>query len=680
MGETAGTSTLQRARGLHRPWRAIDKNLARQSTLQFAKYVLVAVLYYVMVVVSTKLRFSTSSLSLLWPSNALLVATLLLSPKGRWWAYLLAVIPAHITGMNSYHIGLPWLVYQIVFNTALATTCAVILQKFRPEILSFESLRQVLIFLAVAIAAPGVICLAAVYPIARSHAFPLTHIASDGLVDAWIRGWLNNAASLIAFVPTIVVCVTRSSSWLCGLSVRRAAEGLVATVSFVVVTFLVYGHVYAIGDLQQALYLIPVPLLLWAAVRFGPAGASLAITALVCISSWCAYRGEGSFLRSISIDRATVLQISWIMISVPVLALAAVVRERKLARLASTESESRLSQIFEQATVGIVVESLDGQIRNVNPAFCQLLGYTENELIHMNRGSFSSQEDVEVEKPLLRDLVSGERSSYQLERRFRRKDGEEIWGDIHVSLLKESGEKPPLVVGILKDITARRIAESQLHQLTGRLLQAQEDERRRISRELHDNVGQQAALLANDLGGLRCSVSAQSGITEQIGKLHQLAAYLATDIHQLSHELHSSRLQHLGLGPALSELCTRVASQRPIAIETRLDHLPQQMPQDVALCLFRVAQEALTNVLKHSEAQTVIVQGEQDGATVRVRISDDGVGFDPAIRSSGIGLTSMRERLRLVDGELLLHSAPHQGTEVIASVRIIEPSSDAGLA
>jgi PAS domain S-box-containing protein len=340
---------------------------------------------------------------------------------------------------------------------------------------------------------------------------------------------------------------------------------------------------------------------------------------------------------------------------------------------ASAESDGRFSQIFEQATVGIVVESLDGQIRNVNPAFCQLLGYTEKQLIHMNRGWLSSQEDVEVEKSLLEELVSGKRSSYQLERRFRRKDGEEIWGYICVSLLKEPGEKRPLVLGILKDITARRIAESQLHHLTGRLLQAQEEERRRISRELHDNVGQQAALLANDLGGLRRGVSGQPGIAERIRKLHLLAADLATDIHQLSHELHSSRLQHLGLGPALSELCSRVASQRPIVIETRFDHLPQQMPQDVALCLFRVAQEALTNVLKHSQAQSVMVEGERDGATVRVRISDDGVGFDPTVRSSGIGLTSMRERLRLVGGELLLHSAPNLGTQVIASVRIIEP-------
>ena len=290
----------------------------------------------------------------------------------------------------------------------------------------------------------------------------------------------------------------------------------------------------------------------------------------------------------------------------------------------------------------------------------------------MNTSPFSRHEDLKIEKGLFSKLRSGERSSYQLEKRFLRKDGAEIWAYVRVSLIKEPDDKPPMALEIVEDISARKIAESQLRQLTGRLIQAQEDERCRISRELHDDLGQQAAVLVNDLSVLRRELPAsdQQPAAEQAVKLHHLASDLASEIHLLSHELHSSRLQHLGLGPALAELCARISSQRPMAVEIRVDHLPQRMPQDVALCLFRVAQQSLTNVIRHSQAKTVVVEGEQDGAMVRLRIADDGVGFEPASSFSGIGLTSMRERLRLVDGELLVNSSPNRGTEIIARVRV----------
>jgi PAS domain S-box-containing protein len=684
MSETAGYSTLERSRGINRPWRVIDKSLATQFAQQLAKSAFVAFLYYLLVVISMKLRFSTSGLSLLWPSNALLLATLILTPKSRWWAYLLAIIPAHIAAMSSYHVGLSWLAYQVAFNSVLTVACAAVLQRFRPEILYFETLREVLIFLTVSIAVPGVVNLLAIYPVVKfsSKAVLLAHDSADGFIAVWTSCWINNTASLLAFVPTILVCLTRGRSWLRSLPVRRVVEGTLLTVVFIAISSFAYRHADTMSHFEQALYLIPLPLLLWAAVRLGPTAACLSITALVCLSSWCAYAGEGPFLHPTSIDRVTAMQMSWIMISAPVLALAAVVRERKLATLASEESESRFAQLFEQATVGVVVESLDGHIRNVNPTFCQLLAYSKDELTSMTRSSLSNQEDGEAEKHLLRELLSGDRSSYQLEKRFLRKDGKEIWGYVRVSLLKEPGVRPPLVLGIVEDVTARKVTEGRLRQLTGRLMQAQEDERRRISRELHDDLGQQASVLVNDLAVLRSKLSVleQPGIIEQATKLHRLASDLASDIHQLSHELHSSRLQHLGLGPALSELGTRVSSQRPISVEIHVDHLPRRIPQDVALCLFRIAQEALTNVMKHSQAQTVIVEGKQNGMTVCLSISDDGIGFDPTVSSSGIGLASMRERLRLVDGELLINSSLHHGTEVIAQVRITDPGAYAASA
>jgi PAS domain S-box-containing protein len=339
--------------------------------------------------------------------------------------------------------------------------------------------------------------------------------------------------------------------------------------------------------------------------------------------------------------------------------------------LAFLESEGRFRQLFEQATVGVVVETLDGQVCNVNPAFCRLIGYSEDELARMTRNCFSSQDDPEVEKNLLNELVSGARSSYQFEKKVLRKDGRELWGHVQVSLLKPPGDVLPMILRVLEDITDQKIAESQLHQLAGRLIQAQEDERSRIARELHDDLAQRVSLLVFHLEELRRGlVSEQSSLADQTAKLHDMASEVASDIHHLSHEFHPAGLRYLGLGPALRELCERVSSQRPLTVHVRVDNLPKQIPQDMALCLFRVAQEALNNALKHSQARTIVVEGEQDGALVRLRISDDGVGFDPRSTSSGIGLTSMRERLRLVGGELFIASAPNCGTKVTAQLKI----------
>jgi signal transduction histidine kinase len=139
--------------------------------------------------------------------------------------------------------------------------------------------------------------------------------------------------------------------------------------------------------------------------------------------------------------------------------------------------------------------------------------------------------------------------------------------------------------------------------------------------------------------------------------------------------LHSSRLQHLGLAAALKELCSKVTAQRQVDVELRTNHLPKNIPQDLALTLFRVAQEALNNVIKHSGARAVLVEAFKVQARVLLRIKDNGIGFDYSRQSSGIGLTSMRERLRLVGGQLLVDSSLNQGTEITAEVYIAESAS-----
>jgi signal transduction histidine kinase len=553
MGETTQYSSLHRLAEVKRLSRLVRKSAIHSSLALFAKCFLLSFLYYLLVVVSMKLRFSTSGLSLLWPSNALLVATLVLVPKRRWWVYLLCVIPAHMAAMSPYHLGLSWLGYQIAFNSVQAVACAAILQRFRSATRYFETLRDVLIFLGVSVVVPGLANLVAIYPVvkASSRAALLAHNSSDGFLAVWTSCWANNSASLIVFVPVILVCATRGRDWIRSLSWRGFGEGALLAVLLATLTFLVYGSAHAVGDASPTIYLIPIPFLIWAAVRFGPAGACLSIALFVCLSSWCAYFGQGPFLRSVSIDRVTVLQMAWIVISAPLLCLAAVVRERRVA-------------------------------------------------------------------------------------------AEEL-----------------------------KKAHSELQEFTPRLIAAQEQEKQRISRELHDDVGQRLAMLriGLDLMDQKIPVERSAEHAEIRSLLTQLDE-LALDVRNMSHQLHSSKLRYLGLRAALNEVCQQLIDQHRVAIHLTANQLPDSLSEQVSLCFYRVAQEALMNAVKHSGTSRVDISLDRKGELLRMCIRDYGIGFDPLFRGTGLGLVAMHERLKMVGGMLRFNSVAGIGTEVEAAVNI----------
>ena len=351
--------------------------------------------------------------------------------------------------------------------------------------------------------------------------------------------------------------------------------------------------------------------------------------------------------------------------------------ERKDAQSASQESEERFRYLFAQASIGIALETIEGRILEVNPAFCQMIGYSREELLNLSCSRLTVPDDEETEKVLFEELCHGLRASYAMEKRFFRKDGSQMWGQVSVSLLNANHDSAPLVIGMVSDITAQKMAEASLHQrdrelqqLAGRLIEAQEEERARISRELHDDIGQRVALLASevDLAVQRGSTTRKQRFSSLLPKLQRELDAIATDIHELSHELHSASLQHAGLKVALKDLCSKYWNKHRLEIDLHASKLDSSLPPDVALCLFRVAQEALANVLKHGNTKKALVKVIQDSRKVRLTVKDFGIGFDPAIQSGGIGLISMRERLSFCGGALSVKSAPNHGTEITAEV------------
>lgn len=231
-----------------------------------------------------------------------------------------------------------------------------------------------------------------------------------------------------------------------------------------------------------------------------------------------------------------------------------------------------------------------------------------------------------------------------------------------------------LIVGLLVQRANRRRAEDDLRKsqqelrvLTGRLLQAQETERSRIARELHDDLGQNLALLSVkiDLLGQKPSDSA----AQRDGRIQELAAQvkqLSSSVHDLSHKLHPSKLEQLGLVAAVRALCKELTQTHGLPIAFTSHQVSAPIAEDTALCLYRIVQEALRNVLKHSGAHQASVELYQSADTLFLRIVDDGTGFDPAMvhPGSGLGLASMRERLHLVGGQIAIDSRSARGTRI----------------
>jgi signal transduction histidine kinase len=219
----------------------------------------------------------------------------------------------------------------------------------------------------------------------------------------------------------------------------------------------------------------------------------------------------------------------------------------------------------------------------------------------------------------------------------------------------------------------RTRADEALRVLTGRLIQAQEEERRRLARELHDGLNQQLAMLAVELGMLGQQVSEDGqGIREQLLRLRDRAEGLCNDLRRMTHQLHPAALEHLGLVAAVRSHCLEFSRNEGISVSFEVAGTVGWLRPEVSVSLYRIAQEALRNVAKHSGGEHAWVEIGQQGGHVRLSVVDRGVGFDlrTAKAGKGLGIISMRERVQLVSGTVVIESAPGRGTVVEVRVPV----------
>ncbi|HXY06807.1 MAG TPA: MASE1 domain-containing protein [Terriglobales bacterium] len=539
----ASVSSLAKFRGeLDQPSQTCESSVPAERVLRTLKSaMLVGIGYYVGTRIGFALTPSGQPNSAFWPSNAILLAAFLLAPRPIWWTFLLAVFPAHM--FAQLQAGVPvWTAFGwFVTNTMEALIGAFGITRLTHRRTVLDSVRGVLIFVVF-----GVL----IAPLATSFLD-----AAAVVITGWGRGYWplgtqrfwTNALAALTVVPTIVLVSSEGISWIRKASVARCCEAGLLAVGTVLVSILVFGFQPVSLASTPALLYVPLPLLLWAAVRFGLGGVSLSLLCVALISIWYTMHGREPFFPYASMSQNILsLHILFCIVVVPLMFLSAVLAD------------------------------------------------------------------------------------------------------------------------------ARRSQES-LRRMSGSLIEAQEQERQRIAHELHDDLGQELALVQIKLNDLlkESEGALQPGLTDLSNQLSSIS----TTAREISHGLYPSQLEYLGLASALKRLCDEIRNGKHLSIDLAMDTLPHPLPPSISLCLYRVAQEALHNIITHSQAKNVQVELRADAGRISLRIADNGVGFDFNRETAGLGLASMRQRVRSVDGWIKITSSPRGGTRVEASVPLHQSRS-----
>jgi two-component system NarL family sensor kinase len=351
-----------------------------------------------------------------------------------------------------------------------------------------------------------------------------------------------------------------------------------------------------------------------------------------------------------------------------ILATAFDITAIKRAEQQLLERTMYLDALIANSPLGIVTKDQQNRVVFCNPAFERMFHYSQNELQGKDIDNIIASHDLE-EANRMTFAVRGGGVVHATAQR-RRKDGTLIDVELH-GIRIFSGETFVGAFAIYQDISERRRSEEKLQALRNRLTRTQEEERSRIARDLHDDIGQRLALLTIDLEQMKLA-SQQDGLAfaSELETLVRTAGEITSDVHNVSRRLHPSQVELLGLAPALNNFCREFANRNSMRIQFTSACLTCKVPEEASLCLFRVAQEAIRNVHKHSGCREALVELDEISGSLRLRISDRGSGFDPtaAETSQGLGLLSMEERLRSMGGELFVHSRPGGGTCIEASI------------
>ncbi len=407
---------------------------------------------------------------------------------------------------------------------------------------------------------------------------------------------------------------------------------------------------------ERILYLAPI---VWAGFLFGWRGAF--VTSLVAVAIMLP---RALFISDYRTDALFETGAVFLIGNVLAVSFASLRREREYrTRLETTQRELRVSeeryrQLFENAHDAIWIHDLDGNFITANRAAQRLTGYSAEELGRMNVRSFLSEESLELAHRIREALLENRPVEQPYEQRILRRDGSEAFLQIATSLVLDRG-KPVAFQHIARDITEQKAMNQNLRFYLQQATRAQEEERKRISHELHDDTIQALVVLSRQLDALATGGKGLSDEAKQrLEELWQQTNNITQGVRRLSQDLRPAAIDRLGLMPAIRWLAEDVSKYSGIGINVEVVGKEHWLPEETAIAFFRIIQEAMRNVGKHSGAKHAEIVVEFEDKKARITVSDDGKGFElpdkvgDLARSGKLGLTGMQERAQLVGGTL----------------------------
>ncbi len=356
----------------------------------------------------------------------------------------------------------------------------------------------------------------------------------------------------------------------------------------------------------------------------------------------------------------------------------------KKAAAAILESEERFRAAFEQAEVGMALRGIDSRNTRwlrVNQKLCDILGYTREEMLRLSTLDITPPEEHAIATEYSERLQRGEITSYSREKHYVRKDGQIIWVNVTLSAVNGPDGNPTHAISVIQDISERKAADQQLREylqrlrlLSRRLFEVEEDSRRGLARELHDRLGQNVTALALNLNMIRSDLPEDS-LRKVLARIDDCESLLSTSgqiIRDVMADLRPPGLDELGLLAALNHHARQMAGRTGLAIAVKGEPLAPRLPPDTEATLFRIAQEALTNVAKHAHATEIVITLDTGPERAILTIADDGRGYRLPARfehaTTSLGMVNMRERAEAIGAQLRVESSLGQGARVIVEV------------
>jgi PAS domain S-box-containing protein len=598
-----------------------------------------------------------------WPGCAILVSILLLV-RGKIWPIL---IPAAFATFAFYDLeaGVPIrsIAWFIPANTVQVLTSALCLRYCfhgMPRLNSVKALAKYSFFAV--ILAP---CLAAFFS---------AHGIEGNYWEGWKVCFLSEALAFVTLTPAILSWSSEGSAF-----VRKPRtyhlEAVALIAGLIFLSYLIFDA-SGRGDSPALLYSL-IPFLLWAALRFGSIGISSSTVLVSFLAIWGAVHARGPFADQGSLKGMLSLQLFLVFAALPFMVLAALAEERKIASRELKESEERFRLAAQAGKMyayewDVATDTVTRSTEHVG-----VLGFSD-QAKQLTRQQLLARVHPDDRALFVGsvDQVSPENPTTHISYRMLRPDRSVVWLEKSARAFFDEQGKVLRMIGMVADITQRKQADEALAGVGRRLIEAQDQERTRIARELHDDIGQRLALLAFELDQLHQELPNPPEIRSRMGELQKQTSAIATDIQTLSHELHSAKLEYLGIAAAMRGFCKEFGMQQKAEIDFKTHDLPSPLSPDISLCLFRVLQEALHNSAKHSGVRHVEVQLWGTSDEIHLMVNDSGVGFDSeAVKESGgLGLISMEERLKLLKGTFSVESEPEGGTTIHARVPLSSDS------